>query len=63
MKKIKGNLSINQTEYIKKIWRKFKKFAPPITSLLIAKGIILAKQQCPETKIEIAEMEKLPYRN
>ena len=60
---INGNLSINQTEYIEKIWKKFKKFEPPITSLPISKGMILTKQQCPETKDEIAEMEKLPYRS
>ncbi|KAF8797278.1 Secreted RxLR effector protein 161 like protein [Argiope bruennichi] len=43
--------------------KKYEEFHYPITSLPIAKGIVFSKKQCPQSQAEMAEMEKIPYRN
>lgn len=58
-----GNLFIHQKEYIENTVKHFsKQYKIPIVSLPIAKGIVLTKQDCPQTEEEKAEMEKIPYR-
>ncbi|GBM24292.1 Retrovirus-related Pol polyprotein from transposon TNT 1-94 [Araneus ventricosus] len=55
-----NKLYIHQYDYISRIC---KTYEIPITSLPIAQGVILSKLQCPSNSEEIAEIEKLPYRN
>lgn len=54
---------ISQTRYIEEIGQKYKKFKFPITSLPIAVGTILSKDQCPNGEDERIKMAKIPYRN
>ncbi|GFX71107.1 hypothetical protein TNCV_3648721 [Trichonephila clavipes] len=39
------------------------KYKFPISTLPLAKGIMLTKIDCPNSETEITEMERLPYRN
>ncbi|GBN15796.1 Retrovirus-related Pol polyprotein from transposon TNT 1-94 [Araneus ventricosus] len=56
-------LYIHQCDYISRICKTHENYEIPITSLPIAQGVILSKSQCPNNSEEIAEVEKLPYRN
>ncbi|GBN23397.1 Retrovirus-related Pol polyprotein from transposon TNT 1-94 [Araneus ventricosus] len=58
-----NKLYIHQCDYISRICKTYEKYEIPITSLPIAQGVILSKLQCPSNSEEIAEIEKLPYRN
>lgn len=58
-----NKLYIHQHNYIEKICKAYEKFYIPVSSLPIAQGTVLSKQQCPSSADEISEMEKLPYRN
>lgn len=60
---VEGKLYIHQNAYIEKIRSVFSKYKLPITSLPIAKGVVLSKTQCPQTEIERKEMEFIPYRS
>ena len=60
---IQNNLFIHQTQYIKKVCDKFSKYKYPISSLPIAKGIVLSKTDCPATDSELKQMKAIPYRN
>lgn len=56
-------LTIQQSEYIDRICERFEKFKIPIVSLPIAAGVVLSRDQCPNTEAEKKEMEAYPYRN
>jgi hypothetical protein len=60
---MQGKLYIHQTSYIDKVCKNYERYHYPVTSLPIAKGIVLSKMQAPSTKPEITEMSNLPYRN
>ncbi|GBM79268.1 Retrovirus-related Pol polyprotein from transposon TNT 1-94 [Araneus ventricosus] len=55
-------LLIHQHDYINKICLAYKKYNYPTTSLPIAVGTVLSKQQCPKMDKEISIMSKFPYR-
>lgn len=54
---------LSQTKYIEEIGQQYKKFNFPITSLPIAVGTVLSKDQCPNSEDERVKMAKMPYRN
>ena len=54
---------IHQIPYINDICKRFEHFNFPISSLPIAPTSIYSKNQCPQTKAEMDEMTKYPYRN
>ncbi|GBN03934.1 Retrovirus-related Pol polyprotein from transposon TNT 1-94 [Araneus ventricosus] len=58
-----NKLYIHQCNYISRICKTYEKYEIPIISLPIAQGVTLSKLQCPSNSEEIAEIEKLPYRN
>lgn len=57
------SLAIHQKMYIEKLAKEYHKFNIPITSLPIAKGTILSKNQSPTTEDEKNEVMRLPYRS
>lgn len=58
-----NNLYIHQITYIDHICNTYSRYKYPTTSLPIAVGTVLSKNQCPKSNEEISEMSKLPYRN
>ncbi|GBN92234.1 Retrovirus-related Pol polyprotein from transposon TNT 1-94 [Araneus ventricosus] len=58
-----NKLYIHQCDYISRICKTYENYEIPIISLPIAQDVILSKLQCPSNSEEIAEIEKLPYRN
>ncbi|GBN00062.1 Retrovirus-related Pol polyprotein from transposon TNT 1-94 [Araneus ventricosus] len=57
------NLYIQQSEYISKLCKSYKKYKFPVSSLPISKGVIFSKTQCPQNNSELEEMCKIPYRS
>lgn len=59
----KNHVTINQTDYIEKVYDMFKRFKIPHSSLPISKSTVLSRNQRPNTNQEIDEMQKYPYRS
>lgn len=57
------NISIHQLQYIDEVCFRFKDYNFPICSLLISKGMVYSKSQCPQTNKEINEMLQFRYRS
>jgi hypothetical protein len=58
-----NELLLHQNSYIEKICNLYKEYQFPLSSLPIVKGQVLTKLDCPSSKVEVAEMAMLPYRN
>ncbi|GFW36192.1 retrovirus-related Pol polyprotein from transposon TNT 1-94 [Trichonephila clavipes] len=55
---VDGKLFIHQTEYINKVCNLYRKYKFPISTLPLAKGIMLTKIDCPNFEMEITEKWK-----
>lgn len=58
-----GQLYLHQGTYIRKVCEQYKKYAIPISSLPITKGMVFSKRQSPQSEEEVGEMVSIPYRN
>lgn len=61
--RVKGELRLQQTEYVKKLLKKFQIESAKDVNVPFAQHFKLSMEQCPENDEERTEMSRIPYSN